>query len=180
MMVNEAQDDWPKYLPLICQAYRSTPGAYKYSPYEIVFGMPMRTPLDLERGIPPQSIPAEGNLNYPDRLRKILDKIHEEVRLQIKSSAEYIKKKYDQQLTITPFKPGDSVWYYCRDRRKGKTTKLMPPWQGPFIILDVINECVARIQNPATGKLLIVHMDKLAAYRPTKNPRKAAWLTVLP
>ena len=179
MMVNLTQDDWPKYLPLICQAYRSTPGIHGYSPYEILFGTPMRTPLDLQRGVPPNAIPTDTNLEYPENLRKILDIIHHEVREQIRAAAEYMKKRYDQKLTITPFKPGDSVWYYCRDRRKGKTTKLMPPWQGPFIIMDVINECVARIHNPATGKYLIVHMDKLAAFRPTNNQLKAAWLTVL-
>ena len=131
----------------------------------------MKTPLDLQRGAPPISLPAQNPQNYPQNVRKILDKIHQEVREQIKSSAEYMKRKYDQQLTIAPFKAGDSVWYYNRYRRKGKTTKL---WQGPYIVVDVINDCVARMQDPITNKFLMVHMDKLATYRASKNPLKAA------
>ena len=181
MMVNAAQDNWPKCCPLIGQAYRSTPGVYKYSPFEILFGMSMRTPLDLQRGAPPNTIPDSDPETYPGKLRKILDTIHHEIREQMKHSTEYMKmkKRYDQSLNITPFNAGDSVWYYSRERKKGKTEKLLPPCHGPYIIMGVINECVARIQEPTTGKIMIVHMDKLAAYRPAKSPLKAAWLTIL-
>lgn len=179
MMINEMQDDWPKHLPLIGQAYRSTPGIFKYSPFEILFGMRMRTPLDLERGAPPNSITTSDPNKYPAKIREILEKIHQEIRNQMKEATTNMKKRYDQRATLAPFKPGDTVWYYNRDRKKGKTTKLIAPWQGPFIVVNTINDCVARIQNPTTKKMLVVHMDKLASYRQTKNPMKSAWLTLL-
>lgn len=97
----------------------------------------------------------------------------------MKEATTNMKKRYDQRATLAPFKPGDTVWYYNRDRKKGKTTKLIAPWQGPFIVVNTINDCVARIQNPTTKKMLVVHMDKLASYRQTKNLMKSAWLTLL-
>jgi len=51
ILVQRNQKDWPKYLPLICQVYKSLPvSTTKFSPYEILFGAQMRTPLDLARG----------------------------------------------------------------------------------------------------------------------------------
>ena len=136
----------------------------------------MRTPLDLKRSAPPHSLPTADPQNYPEKLRKILDQIHQEIREQTKLRAERMKKRYDQELTTSPFKAGDTVCFYNVDRRKSKATKLMPPWNVSFTVQDIINDCVARIKNPASGKLLVVHMDKLAAYSsssilPTTCPR---------
>ena len=80
MMVKETHDDWDQYLPLINQAYRSCAGAFKYSPYEILFGMSMRTPLDAERGAPPITSITNSRNDYPHQLRKNLQMIHDEVR----------------------------------------------------------------------------------------------------
>ena len=54
MLVRQDQKDWPKYLPIICQVYRALPvSSTSFSPYEIMFGAPMRLPIDLLRGEPP-------------------------------------------------------------------------------------------------------------------------------
>ena len=55
MLVQKDQKDWPKHSSLICQFCRALPvTSTSYSPYEILFGYPMRLPIDLVRGQPPQ------------------------------------------------------------------------------------------------------------------------------
>ena len=51
MLVRQDQKDWPKYLPIINQVYRAIPvSSTSFSPYGIMFGVPMRLPIDLLRG----------------------------------------------------------------------------------------------------------------------------------
>ena len=55
MLVQKDQKDWPKHISLICQVYTALPvTSTSYSPYELLFGYPMRLPIDLVRGQPPQ------------------------------------------------------------------------------------------------------------------------------
>ena len=181
MMVDEDQKNWPKFLPLICQAYRSmVHTSTKYSPYEVTFGRPMRTPLDLQRGLPPCLQQNEVNPeNYPFWLRQILSQIHEDVREYSKAAAQRIKSNYDMTSTLAPFKQNDQVWFYNRKRIKGKSPKLDTPWEGPYKITKIINDCIAAIQltsNPS--KMRIVNMDKLASYNIPHDPAQVAWLTI--
>ena len=71
-----------------------------YSPYEILFGAPMRLPIDLARGPPPTDPPFKHFKNrendYPLQLREQLRKIHQEVRQNIQAAARRMKTAYDQ------------------------------------------------------------------------------------
>lgn len=124
-------------------------------------------------------MPSTSQDKYPGQLRQILNVIHEEIRKQTTLAAAQMKKRYDQKSTLTPFKEGDTVWYYSIIRKKGKTTKLTTPWHGPYIVTYKLNDYVVRIQDAMTEKFFIVHVDKLAAYAKPRNPIKSAWLTVL-
>ncbi|KAK3909611.1 Pol polyprotein [Frankliniella fusca] len=78
ILIQNDRLDWPKYLPFIAQAYRSLPhSSHKFSPYEVMFGAPMRTPLDLDRGEPPRQ--EEMHKMYPVWVRRTMQDIHETV-----------------------------------------------------------------------------------------------------
>ncbi|KAK3917082.1 Retrovirus-related Pol polyprotein from transposon 412 [Frankliniella fusca] len=69
ILVEQDRENWPKYLPFIAQAYRNLPhSSHKFSPYEVMFGAAMRSPLDLDRGSPPQN--EEMHKMYPFWVRK--------------------------------------------------------------------------------------------------------------
>lgn len=179
MMVSKDQKNWPKYLPLICQAYRSIPHtATKFSPFEVIFGAPMRTPLDLQRGLPPAGNPeTTSSENYPFWLRSALEEIHKFVREHSSQAAQRMKSYYDLHVSVSPCKNGDLVWFYHPVRSRGRSPKLDSPWEGPYKIIKVVNDTVAAIQmvhSPHTQR--IVHLDKLASYVTPAHPIQAAWL----
>ncbi|KAK3922603.1 Dynein heavy chain-like protein, partial [Frankliniella fusca] len=89
-------------------AYRSLPhSSHKFSPYEVMFGAPMRTPLDLDRGEPPRQ--EEMHKMYPFWVRRTMQDIHETVAHMSKKAAKRMKEYYDRTAKVT--------------KNKGTTTK---------------------------------------------------------
>ncbi|KAK3928607.1 Retrovirus-related Pol polyprotein from transposon 412 [Frankliniella fusca] len=162
MLVEQDRDNWPKYLPFIAQAYRNLPhSSHKFSPYEVMFGAAMRSPLDADRGSPPKNM--DMHKLYPMWVRKTMQDIHEVVANMNKKAAKRMKAYYDRNATLSPFAEGDLVYLYYPRRVKGISAKLITRWEGPYRITNLINECNARIErvdNPS--KRLIVHIDRLA------------------
>ncbi|KAK3932316.1 Retrovirus-related Pol polyprotein from transposon 412 [Frankliniella fusca] len=162
MLVEQDRDNWPKYLPFIAQAYRNLPhSSHKFSPYEVMFGAAMRSPLDADRGSPPKNM--DMHKLYPMWVRKTMQDIHEVVANMNKKAAKRMKAYYDRNATLSPFAEGDLVYLYYPRRVKGISAKLITRWEGPYRIINLINECNARIErvdNPS--KRLIVHIDRLA------------------
>ncbi|KAK3925581.1 Transposon Ty3-I Gag-Pol polyprotein [Frankliniella fusca] len=99
ILVEQDRENWPKYLPFIAQAYRNLPhSSHKFSPYEVMFGAAMRSPLDLDRGSPPQN--EEMHKMYPFWVRKTMQDIHEAVAYMSKKAAKRMKAYYDRNITI--------------------------------------------------------------------------------
>jgi len=169
MLVAQDQKDWPKYLLIICQVYRALPTtSTSYSPYEILFGNLMRMPIDLMRGEPPNHPPClqanKAYKDYPLVLRQHLWKIHKDVRENIHISAQRMKENYDKTSNYIPFQENQKVWLFTPIRKKGQSPKLQTHWSGPWEIISILNDCVARIKNLQNNKLKIVNVERLAPY----------------
>lgn len=109
MLVEADRAEWPKYLPFNTQAYRSLPhSAHQFSPYEVMFGRKMRTPLDLARGTPPSS--NQMDKKYPFWVKEVMDNIHSIVADMNKKAANRMKSYYDTNAMLSPFKEGDRVY----------------------------------------------------------------------
>lgn len=179
MMIENDRANWPHTLPLICQAYRNMPHtSTKFSPYQVIFGSHMRSPLDLQRGLPPdanfQEVPIK---EYPFWLRNVLEQIHHQVRQNMSDAALRMKNHYDLYSSVAPFKVGELVWFFNRKRIKGKNPKLDTPWEGPYQVTKIVNDCIAAIrQCHSPHKTRIVHLDKLASYHLPLASVQAAWL----
>ena len=127
----------------------------------------MRIPLDLARGQPP-TIPsypqAKNNYkDYPLTFRQHLWQLHQEVRDNIHLAARKMKESYDKTSNYTPFSCNQLVWLYTPQRIKGLSPKLQAQWTGLWEIVNILNDCVARIrsvENPT--KMQVVNVDRLA------------------
>ncbi|XP_052489814.1 uncharacterized protein LOC128042500 [Gossypium raimondii] len=121
---------WEDCLPHVEFAYnRAVHSATKLSPFKIVYGFNLLTPLDL--------MPLPSNqLVHVDGKRKAdyIKQLHQRVRDNIEAKT----KKYEQQANKgrkrVVFEPGDWVWLHMRKERfpAQRRSKLLLRGDGPF------------------------------------------------
>ncbi|KAJ8941537.1 hypothetical protein NQ318_010305 [Aromia moschata] len=149
------------FLHLFLLAYRSsvheTTGQ---TPASIVMGRELRLPCDLKFGCTPGDDVAGED--YVSTLRQRMDDIHERVRSNIQGASNRMKETYDISANDGRYQPGNQVWLYNPQRRRGLSPKLQSSWEGPYEVVTRINDVVYRIQKLPRGKPRVVHFNRLA------------------
>ncbi|KAJ8960511.1 hypothetical protein NQ318_013795 [Aromia moschata] len=152
-----------KFLHLFLLAYRSsvheTTGQ---TPASIVMGRELRLPCDLKFGCTPGDDVAGED--YVNTLRQRMDDIHERVRSNIQGASDRMKETYDINANDGRYQPGNQVWLYNPQRRRGLSPKLQSSWEGPYEVVTRINDVVYRIQKLPRGKPRVVHFNRLAPF----------------
>ncbi|KAJ8945875.1 hypothetical protein NQ318_002715 [Aromia moschata] len=151
------------FLHLFLLAYRSsvheTTGQ---TPASIVMGRELRLPCDLKFGCTPGDDVAGED--YVSTLRQRMDDIHERVRSNIQGASDRMKETYDINANDGRYQPGNQVWLYNPQRRRGLSPKLQSSWEGPYEVVTRINDVVYRIQKLPRGKPRVVHFNRLAPF----------------
>ncbi|KAJ4449524.1 hypothetical protein ANN_00925 [Periplaneta americana] len=80
-------------------------------------------------------------------------------------ASDRMKVRYDRLSNSAGLQEGDLVWLNPPTRAKGKSPKLQRSWDGPYRVVSRINDVVYRIQRQPRGKMMVVHLDRLAAVR---------------
>jgi hypothetical protein len=75
-----------------------------------------------------------------------------------------MKTRYDKLANSTVYQEGDSV-ALCPTHTKGKSPKLQSSWEGPYKVVNRINDVVYRIQKNPMSRMMVVHLDRLATYQ---------------
>ncbi|KAJ8949008.1 hypothetical protein NQ318_005182, partial [Aromia moschata] len=158
--------EWCKkcvFLHLFLLAYRSsiheTTGQ---TPASIVMGRELRLPCDLKFGCAPGDDVAGED--YVSTLRQRMDDIHERVRSNIQGASDRTKETYDINANDGRYQPGNQVWLYNPQRRRGLSPKLQSSWEGSYEVVTRINDVVYRIQKLPRGKPRVVHFNRLAPF----------------
>lgn len=170
--VSSHQRDWDELIYLLMLAYRS--GEHESlgtSPCSMIFGKDVNLPIDLILGKPKQeeSNPV-GKSAYAYELSKQIDKIHEFARNKLKLSSDRMKKYYDVGSRLQKFEKGSAVWLHNPRRKKGLCPKLQRSWEGPFVIINPINDVIYKIQKGPKTKPKVVHQDRLKPYNGNNIP----------
>src|SRR5215216_5035607 len=137
---------WEECLPHIEFAYnRSLHSTTKMCPFEILYGFVPRAPIDL---LPlPSSV--QHNLDATQRAEMILN-LHKTT----KDNIEHMNAKYklagDKGRKHVVFDVGDLVWLHLRKDRFPDLckSKLMPRVDGPFKVLEKINDNAYKLELP--------------------------------
>lgn len=79
--------------------------------------------------------------------------VHDYAREAQSKAAMWQKRAYDPQ---------------CPTPKKGLPPKNQSHWHGPGVVLGRFSEVVYRVRMPGRGRLVVLHQDRLAHYRP--NP----------
>ena len=170
--IKEDQSDWDLQLPTCMMAYRSAVHeSTGMSPNELMLGRELEVPLDVITELSPDSPILKTD--YAQALQQRLTSAHELARNHLKKAGQRQKRNYDKRLAGNPFKVGDSVWLHHVKKKKGRTSKLDCPWQGPYLVTTVLSDVVYRIQRNRKSKPRVVHSDRL---KPYLGPPLKSWL----
>ena len=164
-----AQDDptkWDQHVPMLLLAYRSA--AHEgtgETPAKLMLGRELTLPIDLFYGLPEAREKFPSVPEYLQNLEQTIQKVHDFARRNIQNMSNRAKARYDLRTDSQKYDPGDRVWLYNPQRKKGVSPKLTCPWRGPYVILTCINDVVYRVKEGSHGKPLIVHSDRLKPFR---------------
>ncbi|KAJ8944632.1 hypothetical protein NQ318_004719 [Aromia moschata] len=142
------------------------------TPASIVMGRELRLPCDLKFGCTPGDDVAGED--YVSTLRQRMDDIHERVRSNIQGASDRMKETYDINANDGRYQPGNQVWLYNPQRRRGLSPKLQSSWEGPYEVVTRINDVVYRIQKLPRGKPRVVHFNRLAPFAGSNHEQAEA------
>jgi hypothetical protein len=130
--------DWDKWVPYLLFAYREVPQASTgFSPFELLYGRPVRGPLDiLKETWESSSKSSESIVSYVLDMQGKLAKMSEMARENLAQARTKQKQWYDQNARERRFEPGEQVLVLLPT----STSKLLAQWQGPYPVLRRIGE----------------------------------------
>ena len=138
---------WEECLPHIEFAYnRSLHSTTKMCPFEVVYGFLPRAPIDL---LP---LPSSEKVNFDAKQRaELILKMHELTKENIERMNAKYKLAGDKGRKHVVFAPGDLVWLHLRKDRfpNLRKSKLKPRADGPFKVLEKINDNAYKLELPA-------------------------------
>ena len=174
--VNDTGSDWDQWLPYLLFAYREVPQASTgYSPFELLFGRPVRGPLDIVREAwegsqqsPPMNI-LEYVLRMRDKLEQLTTLAHENLA---KAQAQQ-KSWYDRSARSRSFEPGQKVMLLL----PSVESSLLAKWQGPFEVLRQMGPVTYQIAMPGRRKpQQVFHINLLKLWVPRdEGPGNLLW-----
>jgi hypothetical protein len=154
------QRDWGPGILIFLLAYRaSTHDTAGLTPASLVFGRELRLHCDLLFGAPRQGTTPNA-ANLVDHLHDI----HNYARQHLKLASDRMKTRYDRRANCAGYHKGDKMWLYRPTRAKGNSPNLQLSCEGPYEVVNLINDVVYRIQrNPRST--VVVHLDWHAPYQ---------------
>jgi hypothetical protein len=138
--------NWEDCLPFIEFAYnRIVHSTTEFSPFKIVYGFNPLTPMDLIPLPIDERVSLDGN-----RRAQVVKTLHESVRQQIEKRNCVYATKANKRRKHVVFQPGDWVWVHMRKERfpTHRKSKLQPRGDGPFQILERINDNAYKVDLP--------------------------------
>ena len=165
-------NDWDLRLPMLMLAYRtSVQETTGVTPFSLMFGRSAWLPIDIEFDLPYASY--DNPKQYQKQLRQRLQQAY--------ASVERNRQKclYDRSVHGPQYDIGDEVWLHCPAVPKGHCKKFRRPWQGSFIVVKVIDNCIpTNLSRTKSGTKSLKKRDFWSKIRTFfKNPMK--WSTVV-
>lgn len=169
--VRKDQMNWPKLIPSIMMAFRSSPNTETtgFSPYEMVFGDVMNLPIDTTL-IPKATLPQSVK-QYFNELTSRIKVVSEIARFNQEHSQAKAKDRHDIRAKTPPFKIGDKVLLKQDMIPAGQCQKLTAKRDGPYVIHELGPSYTYKIRHLESGKIhkTLVNAARLTHYIQRQN-----------
>jgi hypothetical protein len=156
-------------LPGILMAYRKTEciKSTGFSPFQMLFGQEMRSPLDVTLDVDPVSKRLSASAEaYVQNLKKRIDLTLKIAKDCVETAQDKYKQQIDKRSKDPEFRLGQRVLVYNPKIPKGKSAKLHLKWTGPYYITDFGPSHTFGLHNSKTHKKLtsLIHANRLKPY----------------
>ena len=159
-METEGALEWPKLVASCQYAYNlSVHRALKNSPYSVLFGVDANTPLN-SKGFVSEAIYGDKYQHALGNRLKLARKLAKSNNMDFR---EDYTKRFDKKVNPHDFQKGMLVYLHRPDQLK-VNPKIQSPWFGPFVVLEMINESNALIQELSNKKTKFVNVNRLRKY----------------
>jgi hypothetical protein len=149
--------DWDKIIPTVETSINTARNrSIGMSPFEALFGFPMRSPLAVMTGANPQ-LAAGGDLTQH---RVLLQAVRALVQVRSERAAAQAKAAYDAAHTIVNFNVNDRVLVYNPDR----DNKLLSFWRGPYAVLSKLSDNEYRVQDIDSKREFNAHVTRMMPF----------------
>jgi hypothetical protein len=170
--VDDNQTNWPKLLPSVMMAFRSTPATEStgFSPFQLVFGKEMLLPVDLDL-LPKPSLPRHTKEFFDDLLSQL--KISRDIaKKNMQTMKEKTKIRFDKNAKAPDFQVNDKVILRQNAVKPGLSHKLCPKWSDPYVITELGPNFTYKIKNCKTDKTHkpFVNASRLKHYQENIGP----------
>ena len=166
------QSDWSNIIPAILWSYRaSTATSTGFSPFEILYGSKMRTPIDTSIINDVRTSPSVDA--YMQQMLPKIEITREIAKQNIADCNESTQFYYNRGTAYPTYNIGDKVLLYDPVVKKGVSKKLKKRWIGPYVILSEGDGFVYKLKNCQTGKTLhtFVHSNRLKKFNDARELR---------
>jgi transposase InsO family protein len=162
------QNKWDENLGCLAAAYRATPHETTgFSPNLLMLGREVRLPAEIMFGTgkahPDEEVSSYGD--YVSKLRERFQKAHDITRTHLQAAANRRKEYYDAKCSLNKYQRGSMVWILSDITQLHITPKLRHAYEGPYLIIQKLNDLDYRVQLNARGKNKIVHHNRLKPYQ---------------
>ena len=155
--------DWVGQLPFALFALRSSPNKDTlFSPFQLVYGHRVRTPLDiLHQGWAEIAFAKLDTAEWADWLVARLEVWHDVLRERGKSASGKRKELFDKGTVNRTLEKGQQV--LCRVA--GMSKKLRESCHGPYEVVEKKNRVDYKV-NMGRGRSKVLHINNLKKYHP--------------
>ena len=154
--------DWVGQVPFALFALRAAPNRdTSFSPFELVFGRQVRTPLDIiHQGWAQTEFKDLDTEEWAEWLVERLESWHDVMRDRGEEASKKRKIYFDKKTVDRILEVDDLV--LCRV--PGMTHKLEEAWHGPYKIVEKMNRVDFRV-DLGKGRKKVLHINNLKKYQ---------------
>ena len=153
--------DWVGQIPFALFALRAAPNREtRFSPFELVFGRQIRTPLDiLHQGWVEEEFEDFNTEEWAGWLKDRLEVWHSVMKSRGDHASSNRKKYFDKKAKERELQEGELV--LCRI--PGMIPKLAESWHGPYVVKQKLNRVNYKVEFE-NEKCKVLHINNLKKY----------------
>ncbi|KAL8124074.1 hypothetical protein AgCh_011906 [Apium graveolens] len=153
--LKENKNKWPEELPSVLWSYKTSPKtSTRETPFKLAYGTEAMLPIEV-------GFPSHRAINFDEEANEeglrtnmeLIDEVRDQAVERMERYKEKTREHFRKKSRVKNFQVGDLVLRDTEASYPTNTIKLMPKWEGPYKVKEVL--------RPGTNKLLNMDGSKV-------------------